>query len=241
MDGWHAQVLTHDRRGPDVAVFTCRTGVPLPFHAGQHVTIECPYRPWQSRAYAIANAPRLDRTLEFHVRAGGPGGVSAALVRRLKPGDMLRLSEPHGSLALDPYSRRDVIFVAGGTGLAPAKALIDELSRFNRTRWIHLFRGERRGGDFYDRADLERLERRHPWLTVIRATSEEPDENGAQGTVADLLTQHGPWPDHDFYVFGSPSMVESTLHHLDRMGVPADRIRHGAYDLTRADRPARTP
>ena len=241
MDGWHAQVLTHERRGPDVAVFSCCPGVPLPFHPGQYVTIECPYRPWQSRAYAIANAPRPDRTLEFHVRAGGPAGVSSALVHRLKPGDMLRLSEAHGAIALDPFSRRDVVFVAGGTGLAPAKALIEELARVNRTRWIHLFRGERRRADFYDRVSLDQLMRRHPWLTVIRATSEEPDEHGEKATLADVITRHGPWPDHDFYVFGSAPMVGSTLRRLDRLGVDAGRIRYGTYDLNPVVRPAWSP
>jgi len=231
MDGWHAQVMTHERRGPDVAVFTCRTPVPLPFHAGQHVSIECPYRPWQSRSYAMANAPRPDGVLEFHVRAAAPAGVADALVRRLKPGDMLRLSEPHGTVALDPFSRRDIVFVAGGTGLAPAKALIDELSRFNRTRWIHLFRGERRRSDFYDREGVDNLTRRHPWLSVTRATSDEPDEQGDRATVADLVARHGPWPDHDFYVFGSPPTVEATLRRLELMGVAAARIRYGTYAI----------
>jgi NAD(P)H-flavin reductase len=226
MDGRHAEVLTHERRGSDVAVFTCRTGAPLPFRAGQYVTIECPYRPWQSRAYAIANAPRPDRVLEFHVRAAAPAGVSAALVTRLKPGDMLRLSEPHGTVTLDHFSRRDVVFVAGGTGLAPAKALIEELIRVNRTRWIHLLRGERRRTDFYDRPSIDAMTRRHPWLTVIRATSDEPDDQGNQATVADLVTRHGPWPSHDFYVFGPKLMVEETLRRLEVLGVPPERIRY---------------
>jgi NAD(P)H-flavin reductase len=227
VDGWHAQVLTHERRGADVAVFTCRTSAPLPFRPGQHVSIECPYRPWQSRAYAMANAPRPDRVLEFHVRAVGAAGVSAALVDRLKPGDVLRIGPPGGSLTLDPYSRRDLVFVAGGTGLAPAKALIDELSRFNRTRWIHLFRGERRPEDFYDREGIDRIARRHPWLTVVRSTSDEPDERGVREPISAVVARHGSWADHDFYVFGSPAMVEDTLRRLDEIGVPPGRVRAG--------------
>jgi NAD(P)H-flavin reductase len=230
----HARVLTHERRGADVAVFTCRTGAPLPFRAGQHVSIECPYRPWQSRAYAIANAPRPDRVLEFHVRAVGAAGVSAALVRRLKPGDLLRLGGPRGTLTLDPLSRRDLVFVTGGTGLAPAKALIDELSRFNRTRWIHLFRGERHVRDFYDRDGVDRLARRHPWLTVVRATSDEPDEHGEQAPISEVVARHGPWPDHDVYVFGSAAMVEATLRRLDLAGVPPARIRSDVVGPTPA-------
>nr|WP_296065601.1 FAD-binding oxidoreductase [uncultured Actinoplanes sp.] len=236
---WHADVLTHERRGADVAVFTCRPRRPLPFRAGQHVTIECAYQPWQSRSYAIANAPRRDGILEFHVRtsagsrlgqdSGAPNrsgspSVSCALVDRLKPGDVLSLGAPAGSMALDPYSRRDVVFVTGGTGLARAKALIDELSRVNRTRWIHLFRGERRRDGFYDRENVDRLVERHPWLTVIRATSDEPDEQGTQATIPEVVTHHGPWPDHDFYVCGSSPMVAATIRQLDRLQVPMARI-----------------
>jgi NAD(P)H-flavin reductase len=225
---WHADVLTHERRTPAVAVFTCRPRHRLPFRPGQHVTIECPYRPWRSGAYAIANAPRPDGVLEFHVRATGP--LSAALVDRLKPGDVLSLGAPSGGITLDQFSRRDLVFVTGGTGLARAKALIDELSRFNRTRWIHLFRGERRRDDFYDRENVDRLAERHPWLTVVRATSDEPDEHGEQAAISDLVSRHGPWPDHDFYVCGSALMVTATLHRLHNLGVPPSRIHAASVD-----------
>ncbi|MBL7257174.1 FAD-binding oxidoreductase [Paractinoplanes lichenicola] len=217
-DFWPAEVLRHERRRPDVAVFTCRTARPLPYRAGQHVTIECPYLPWRSSAYSMANAPRPDRRIEFHVRAGRPGDVSAALVERLKPGDTLRLSAPRGSLSLDPYSRRDLVFVAAGTGLAAAKALLDELSRVNRTRWIHLFRGERDEAGFYDREALDRLAQRHPWLTVTRAVCD----------VAELVASHGPWPDHDFYLSGPPTMVSTTLRRLESSRVPVSRIHFDA-------------
>ena len=230
-DWWPAEVVRHDRRSPDIAVFRCRTFQPLPFRAGQHVPIECPYLPWRSASYSIANAPRLDRVLEFHVRAPagplpGPDGsigpadrrVSAALVHRLKLGDTLRLGAPRGSLTLDPYSRRDLVFVTAGTGLAPAKALIEELSRFNRTRWIHLFRGERDDRDFYDRRALDLLAGRHPWLTIVRAKAD----------VADLVTAHGPWPDHDFYVSGPPTTVAEIVRRLESCRVPTARIRYDA-------------
>ncbi|GID26322.1 FAD-binding oxidoreductase [Paractinoplanes brasiliensis] len=223
-DFWPAEVLHHDRRGPDVAVFTCRTPRPLPFRAGQHVAIECPYVPWRWADYSVANAPRPDGRLEFHVRTVRPDGVSAALVERLKPGDTLRIGSPRGSLTLDPYSRRDLVFVTAGTGLAPAKALIDELSRFNRTRWIHLFRGEPDEAAFYDREAVDLLAQRHPWLTVTRAV----------GDVAALVAARGPWPDHDFYLSGPPTMVATALRRLEGALVPLSRIH---FDAPAARRP----
>jgi NAD(P)H-flavin reductase len=217
-------VLTHERRGPDVAVFTCHPRRPLPFRAGQHVPIECPYLPWRSGSYAIANAPRPDGVLEFHVRALSHASVSGALVERVKPGDVLGLGRPAGSLTIDPYSRRDLVFVTAGTGLARAKAMIDGLTRYNRMRWIHLFRGERRRADFYDREHVDRLAERHPWLTVVRATSEEPDEYGRQAAISEVVSRHGPWPDHDFYICGPAPMVAATVRGLDRLQVPPARI-----------------
>jgi NAD(P)H-flavin reductase/hemoglobin-like flavoprotein len=226
---WHAEVLTHERRGAGTAVFTCRPLQPLHFRAGQYVSIECAHRPRLWRTYSIANAPREDGTLEFHVRAAGGGWVSSALVRRLEVGDMLRLAAPMGSMTLDPQSRRDIVFVTGGTGLAPVKALLDELTRYNRTRWIYLFRGERQRDDFYDREHLDRIAETYPWLTIVRAVSDEPDYPGERGAIPDVLSRHSPWRNHDFYVAGSAPMVNATLRRLTEMQVPSARIRYDAF------------
>lgn len=226
---WHAEVLSHQRRGTDVAVITCRPLQPLSYRAGQYVSVECAYQPRLWRTYSMANAPRADGTLEFHVRAAGGGWVSSALVRRIRPGDMLRLAAPMGSMSLDAESRRDLVFVAGGTGLAPVKALLDELTRYNRTRWIHLFRGERTGSDFYDREYLDQLAEAHPWLTIVRAASADASYSGEHGAIPDVMSRHGPWHNHDFYVAGSASMVTATLRRLTDMHVPATRIQHDAF------------
>ena len=226
---WHAEVLDHERRGSDIAVFTCRPLQPLRFQAGQYVSVECGYQPRLWRTYSIANAPREDGTLEFHVRAAGGGWVSSALVRRLRSGDMLRLAAPMGSMTLNSQSRRDIVFVTGGTGLAPVKALLDELTRYNRTRWIHLFRGERQRTDFYDRDHLDQIAERYPWLTIVRAVSDEQGYPGERGAIPDVVSRHGPWRDHDFYVAGSAPMVNATLRRLSEMKIPSTRIKYDAF------------
>jgi NAD(P)H-flavin reductase len=226
----YAEVLTHERRGADVAVFTCRPLQPLHFRAGQYVSVECRYRPRLWRTYSMANAPREDGTLEFHVRAIGAGWVSSALVRRLGPGDLIKLAAPMGSMTLDPQSDRDIVCVAGGTGLAPIKALIDELSRHNRTRIVHLFRGVRTRDDLYDWEHLDRLVAAHPWLALTRAVSDDsgfPD--AVHGNVAEIVAERGPWPEHDFYVSGSPTMVTATLRTLTGMNIPSTRVRYDAF------------
>jgi len=226
---WHAEVLTHERRGADIAVLTCRPMQTLEYRAGQYVSIECRYQPRPWRGDSMANAPRKDGTMEFHVRALGAGWVSSALVRRLKVGDMIRLAAPMGSLTLERKSTRDIVCVAGGTGLAPIKALVEELTRYNRTRWVHLFFGAKHRDDLYDLADLNRLAARYPWLSVVSAVSEDPGYGGEQGNISDVVARYGPWKEHDFFVSGSPAMVKATLRRLAELQIPSIRIKYDAF------------
>jgi NAD(P)H-flavin reductase/hemoglobin-like flavoprotein len=228
---WYAEVLAHERRANDIAVFTVLPMQPLEFRAGQYVSLECPrFQPRLWRTYSVANAPRRDNTLEFHVRALGAGWVSSSLVRRLEVGDMVRLAAPMGSMTLDRRSTRDAVFIAGGTGLAPVKSLLEELTRYNRTRWVHVFFGARNREDLYDLAELNRMAARYPWLSVVTACDDDPGFAGEQGNISDVVARYGPWNEHDFFVSGSGAMVKSTLKTLAELQVPSIRIKYDAFN-----------
>ncbi|MEU4155855.1 globin domain-containing protein [Actinoplanes sp. NPDC026670] len=227
---WYGEVVAHERRSKDIAVFTVLPLQPLDYRAGQYLSIEAPrYQPRLWRTYSPANAPRRDNTLEFHVRAVGAGWVSSALVRRLRVGDMIKLAAPMGTMTLDRRSTRDAVFVAGGTGLAPIKSLLEELTRYNRTRWVHVFFGARNREDLYDLADLNRLAARYPWLSVVTACSEDPTFPGEQGDISDVVAKYGPWKEHDFFVSGSGRMVRSTLKKLSELQIPSVRIKYDSF------------
>jgi NAD(P)H-flavin reductase/hemoglobin-like flavoprotein len=226
---WHAEVLYHERRSRDIAVITCRPMQPLEYRAGQYLSVECNYQPRLWRVYSAANAPRKDGSIDFHVRALGAGWVSSSLVRRVKKGDMLRLGAPMGSMTLDRRSTRDIVCVAGGTGLAPIKALVEELTRANRTRWVHVFFGARDRDDLYDLDCLHRLAARYPWLSVVAVCSDDSEYQGEQGNISDVVARYGPWREHDFFVSGSPTMVRATLRTLAEIQVPAIRIKYDAF------------
>ncbi|GGN24549.1 flavohemoprotein [Actinoplanes campanulatus] len=227
---WYGEVVAHERRSRDIAVFTVLPLQPLEYRAGQYLSLECPrYQPRLWRTYSPANAPRRDNTLDFHVRAVGAGWVSSALVRRLQVGDMVKLAAPMGSMTLDRRSTRDAVFVAGGTGLAPIKSLLEELTRYNRTRWVHVFFGAQTREDLYDLADLNRLAARYPWLSVVTACSDDPTFPGEQGYISDVVAKYGPWKEHDFFVSGSGRMVKATLKRLAELQVPSVRIKYDSF------------
>ena len=183
-----------------------------------------------ARPTSRANAPRSENTIDIQDRAIGAGWVTSALVRRLQPGDMVRVAAPMGSMTLDRRSTRDVVFVAGGTGLAPVKALVEELTRYNRTRWVHVFFGARHREDLYDLAELNRLAARYPWLSVVTACSDDESFPGEHGNISDVVARYGPWSDHDFFVSGSGRMVKATLRTLSELQVPSVRIRYDTFN-----------
>ena len=219
-----AEVVAHERRGRDVAVFTCRPEQPLARRAGQYVYLESPVHPRLWRPFSPANAPEGASTMAFHVRALPGGLVSGALVRRLAAGDRIRVGTPTGSMTLDRRSNSDIVCVAGGTGLAPLKALVEELTTYNRTRWVHVFLGARDRDDLYDLPAMQGLAARYPWLSVVPACSEDPSYPGECGLINDVVARFGPWEQHEFFVCGPPAMVRATTRTLAELAVPSVRV-----------------
>jgi NAD(P)H-flavin reductase/hemoglobin-like flavoprotein len=223
---WDALVVGHERPAVDIAVLTLRPDRPYSYYPGQYLTLCTPRRPRLWRPYSIANAPRADGTIELHVR-GVPGGwVSGALVAGTEVGDRLRLGPPLGSLQVDTGSDRDLLFLAGGTGLAPCRAMVEHLARWNTRRQAYLFVGARRPEELYGLAALRRLAAGLSWLHVTGAVSDDPTYLGCRGTVVDVALSTGDWSQADAYVSGPPTMVRTSVTTLHHHGVPLDNIHH---------------
>jgi NAD(P)H-flavin reductase len=226
---WYATVVGHELRHPDVAVLQVRPTQPYAYRSGQFTTVESPHLPRMWRPYSMATAPRPDYQLELHVRAVTDGLVSSALVHKTTVGDTLRLGPPVGTSVLDPGSPRALLLLAGGTGLAPLKALVDELAQQTNVahqRRVWLFAGARRRSELYDLPDLQRLDAWYPWLSVVPVVSDDPDFPGERGTVPEVVGRYGygSWRDHDVYVAGPPGMIRTSLPRLAALGVPASHI-----------------
>ena len=230
---WEAEVTSHERRTPTIAVIRLRTDKQLNYQPGQSLALETQLRPQLWRYYSPANAPRVDREIELHVRLVPGGPVSGALVHVLQPGDIVRLGAPVGrGLTLDQEPPGELVFVAGGTGLSPLQALIDQLAREQIAAPggasppdVHLFVGARTEPDLYNMPYLEALAKEHGWLSVVPAVSDDPGYAGERGTVVDVALRHGPWDGAQVYVCGSPGMMAGSVQRLTEAGVPTERIR----------------
>jgi len=114
---------------------------------GQSISMEIPQRPRQWRYFSPANAPRTDGSIDLHVQQIDGGQVSTAVVRSLKPGDTVKLGAAVGErLTLRADDPSDLLLVAGGTGLAPLRAVVEQIDQeWRRTRRVprvHLVRKE---------------------------------------------------------------------------------------------------
>jgi NAD(P)H-flavin reductase len=230
---WEADVVDHDRRGIDVAVLRVRPRARYDYRAGQSLSLETDLRPRLWRYYSPANAPRPDGVLELHVRARDGGPVSSALVHRVTRGDVLRLGPPVGHLDMEEGADRDLLLVAGGMGLAPMKALVDQVARHGPARRVDLFVGFRTEAQFYDRNDLRHLEQENPWLTVTVAVSDDKTSALEQGEVGEVVLRHGPWTSREVCVAGPAPMVEDTVARLLQHGVPQQRLHSEIFAPSR--------
>jgi NAD(P)H-flavin reductase/hemoglobin-like flavoprotein len=226
---WNAQVVGHDLRTAEIAVLTVRPDQAMRYLPGQYVAVECARRPRLWRPYSMANAARPDGTLEFHVKAVTGGWVSRALVHHTAVGDHLRLGSPVGTMVPDPASRRDVVCVAGSTGLAPIKAIVEDMTRWNTDRNVTVFFGVRRQDALYDLEWLEKLALDHQWLSVVPAVSDDPGFLGALGNIGDVFAGSGTWDNHDVFVCGTADMVRATLARCNDLRLGPSRVRYDSF------------
>lgn len=229
---WLGEVIGHERRRHDIAVLTVRPSQPLPYAAGQYVTVQTARWPRVWRPYSVANAPRSDGLLTLHVRAVPAGWISGTLVRHTAVGDTVMLGPAQGEMTLDRAGERDLLLVAGGTGLAPLKALAEQALAASPDRRIDLVWGARAAADLYDLPALRALASARPALRVIPVVCDDPGFDGLHGTVPDVLHRLKDLPvaDAHAYVSGPPAMVVRAVRALRKLGMPPDRIGRDDID-----------
>ncbi|MEV0260490.1 globin domain-containing protein [Streptomyces sp. NPDC050617] len=227
---WQAEVVSHERRTPDIAVVTVRPDQPYAFLAGQYTSLETPWWPRVWRHYSFSSAPRPDGLLSFHVKAVPAGWVSSALVHRARPGDVIRLGPPAGSMIVDHTTDNGLLCLGGGTGIAPIKALVEDVAEHGRRRPMDVFYGARHDDDLYDIDTMLRLQRTHPWLSVHPVVSDGPTAGGIAGPLPDAVREYGPWNAYDAYLSGPPGMIRSGVDTLKGIGIPSHRIRHDSLE-----------
>jgi NAD(P)H-flavin reductase/hemoglobin-like flavoprotein len=226
---WTADVKHVERRTTDVGMVRLKPHEEFPYEAGQSMAMEIPQRPRLWRYFSPANAPNPDGIIDLHVQIVDGGQVSGPIVRSLRSGDTVKLGRPVGSsFTKSATAERDLLLVAGGTGLSPFRALLEQFDiQWQETRSaprVHLFHGARMPWNLYARDELSRLTVRH-WFDYTEVVSDDFTFPGERGPVGTAAAERGPWAGRVAMVCGSARMVDQTVSALTAAGVPAADIR----------------
>jgi NAD(P)H-flavin reductase len=241
---FQGRVVHHERRNADLAVLVVETDEPLPYQAGQYVTVQHARWPRVWRAFSVANAPAADGLLTLHVQAVPAGWVSSALVRDTWEGSKIVIGPAVGTMTSARLSDRDLVCVAGGTGLAPVGAIVEDVLAGDEAavhggqgtrRNITLFHGARQRLGLYDMPRLRELSDRFPWLEVVPVVSGDERFDGLKGDVAAAALAYADWRDREAVISGPSAMTCAALTGFRGAGVPGDQLH---FDPTEQEGPA---
>ncbi len=228
----HKRPLTHD-----IVELRIRLTSPerIEFTAGQYVQLESQaYRGRDAvmRAYSISSMPSDAGYVELIVRLVPNGICTTWVFEHLHEGQTVALSGPYGEFKLSG-TQAPVIFIAGGSGMAPIWSMLRHMKEAGNTRHATYFFGALTQTDLFFVDELRALQRDAPWFEFVPALSKEPQDSGwdgDRGLITDVVARHFPDTSaHEAYLCGSPGMIDACLQVLSAGGMPVEHIFYDKF------------
>ncbi len=208
-------------------------GERIPFYAGQYINILLD--DGQKRAFSFATPPHEEGPIELHVRLIEGGRFTTHVFTAMKVGDRVRFEGPVGSFFLREDGAKPVIFVAGATGFAPVKSMVEHAFHTGVTRPMVLYWGTRTLADMYLRELPERWAQEHPnfrFVPVLSDPAPGDDWQGRTGLVHEaILADYPDLAGHRIYACGSVKMVEAAQPAFAKQGLSPDDCFSDAFSL----------
>jgi CDP-4-dehydro-6-deoxyglucose reductase len=235
-----AMKLAHKQQlAPDVMRLELRPprGERLQRLAGQYLDILLPGG--KRRAFSIANAPHTGDAIELHVRHVAGGDFTHHVFTDLQPGAVLRVEGPLGTFVPREDSERPMIFVAGGTGFAPIKALVEHFLHLGTRRAMTLYWGARSAPELYLRALPEQWAAAGALRFVPVISDVAPVHPGHPDQAQQLragfvheavLEDHADLSGADVYMSGPPGLIDAGRRSFVQAGLPEDRLYYDSFD-----------
>lgn len=213
--------------------FCLADGSVLHFHAGQYINIVL--EDGARRSFSFATAPHAAEEIELHIRLIPGGRFTTEVFTRMKVGDPLRFEGPLGAFTLRQDSEKPIIFVAGSTGFAPVKSMLEYAFHHDLKRRMILYWGVRRRRDLYLGELAGQWAREHSNFTFVPVLSEPQAEDqwtGRTGLVHEAILADFPdLSQHQVYACGSVQMVAAAQPAFVSHGISSDDCFSDAFHL----------
>ncbi|MBP9712140.1 MAG: CDP-6-deoxy-delta-3,4-glucoseen reductase [Sterolibacterium sp.] len=198
----------------------------LQFLAGQY--IEILLKNGERRAFSLANAPHDDELLQLHIRLVPDGTYTGHVFHAMKERDMLRFEGPHGSFFLREDAKKPMILLAGGTGFAPIKSLIEHALHNKTERPMTLYWGSKDHAGLY-LPDLPRQwAAEHAHFSYVPVLSEPPATDAWTGRTGfvhrAVLEDHADLSGFQVYACGAPAMIDAARRDFIAQGLPEEEF-----------------
>ncbi len=185
-----------------------------------------------NRSFSLANAPEADSLLELHIRLVPGGRFTEQVFTGMKPKDIMRIKGPMGSFFLRE-SDKPILFLAGGTGFAPIKSILEHAFQHEIDRQMVLYWGAKSLPDLYLPDLPGQWQQAHANFTFIPVLSEaRPEDNwqGRQGFVHQaILADFADLSGYQVYACGAPPMIEAARRDFTAKGLPEDEFYSDAF------------
>jgi len=204
---------------------------PVKYTAGQYGQLTVPsieQLASSPRCYSFAHCANTEHTsLHFFIRHVPGGAFTDWLFNADRTGETIHFNGPYGDFHYHP-SPRSLLCIAGGSGLAPINALLQQLEQDGKMPPVTLLFGAREQRDLYHLDALDALSRKwqesFTYHAILSDENEGSDWQGHRGFIADHLRELAPnLADYDSYLCGPPVMIDSLMPQLEA-SIPPDRI-----------------
>jgi CDP-4-dehydro-6-deoxyglucose reductase len=204
----------------------------MQFLAGQYIDILL--AGGRRRSFSIASAPHNDDFIELHIRLIEDGEFTGHVFNGMQEKDIVRIEGPFGSFYLREESSRPIVCIAGGTGFAPIKSVIEHAFRENIKRPIYLYWGARTQSDLYldELVQTWRERDNFYYIPVLSQPRPEDDWQGRSGLVHQaVLTDFSDLSAYDVYISGSPVMVNAARQEFILKKLPKEQFYSDSFDF----------
>ncbi len=203
----------------------------LPFHCGQYLNIIL--EDGSHRSFSFATAPHAGGDIQLHVRLVAGGRWTPSVFSTMKVGDTLRIEGPKGAFRLQEDGDKPMIFVAGATGFAPIKSMLEHAFHIGLNRRMLLYWGVRHLSDLYLGNLALEWARDHANFTFVPVLSEPRAQDywgGRTGLVHEAILMDFPsLSEHQIYACGSAQMVEAAYPAFIRHGIHSEDCFSDAF------------
>ena len=221
--------LTHDIKALTLRL---KKGEKIKFKAGQYVQIKAPQygknKDEVYRAYSIASSPSQEDYIELIVRRVPQGICTTYVFDFLKEGDTLYLNGAYGDFFLQEDSQREMICIAGGSGLAPIKSILHRMEEKGMQRKVTFFFGCVKKRDLYYVDEMKAFEKTIADFKFVPALSDAQAEDnwtGETGLITEVVDRYiEDGSEMEAYLCGSPGMIDACIRVLREKGMPEGRI-----------------